>query len=96
MNDEILSWQKNALCIGAPSAIFFEDEPTFARGAYKSFCNRCPVKPACLEYALLYNVKGIWGGTTDKERDRLFSKSYIDMLRGDAIESGTYNFTLKA
>lgn len=96
VNDSVLSWQKNALCIGTSSSVFFDDEADHKRGDYKSFCDRCPVKAECLEYALLYNVTGIWGGTTEKERTRLFSRSYIEMLRGDAIESGIYNYTLKA
>lgn len=95
MNDD-LSWQKNALCRGEASAIFFDDESTHIRGAYTIFCSRCPVRSRCLEYALLYNMTGIWGGMTDKERHRLYSKDYISMLRDDAIESGIYNFTLKA
>lgn len=96
MNDEVLSWQKNALCIGKPSAIFFDDEAAYKRGYYKTICDQCPVKARCLEYALLYNMKGIWGGLTDKERSKLYSRDYVSMLREDAIESGIYNFTLKA
>lgn len=96
MNDEVLSWQKNALCIGISSSIFFDDEASHKRGAYKSFCNACPVRSRCLEYALLYNMTGIWGGMTDKERRKLYSRDYVSMLRDDAIESGIYNFTLKA
>lgn len=96
MNDGVLSWQKNALCIGIPSAVFFDDEALHERGHYKRICDACPVKARCLEYALLYNMTGIWGGMTDKERRKLYSPDYVSMLRDDAIESGIYNFTLKA
>lgn len=96
MDDGVLAWQKNALCIGKPPSIFFDDEATSNRGDYKSICGRCPVRGDCLEYALLYNMTGIWGGLTDKERLRRYSKDYLEMLRDDAIESGIYNFTLKA
>lgn len=35
----------------------------------KNFCNKCPVKDLCLEYALLDRVdEGVWGGTTYHER----------------------------
>jgi WhiB family redox-sensing transcriptional regulator len=31
-------------------------------------CKACPERVACLEYALHYKVRGIWGGTTYTER----------------------------
>ena len=34
----------------------------------KEFCDWCPVMKTCLEYAILYDEAGIWGGTTEKER----------------------------
>lgn len=32
------------------------------------FCDSCPVKKLCFEYAVLYDEDGIWGGATEKER----------------------------
>jgi WhiB family redox-sensing transcriptional regulator len=35
----------------------------------KAICNECPVKVACLEYAISSNQdSGVWGGTTEEER----------------------------
>lgn len=34
-------------------------------------CRRCRVRRACLAFALEHDERGIWGGTTDRERDRL-------------------------
>jgi len=35
----------------------------------KSICARCPVKDACLSFAIETNQEyGIWGGTTEDER----------------------------
>lgn len=36
-----------------------------------SFCDRCPVRPECLHYALLYRESGYWGGTDTAERRAL-------------------------
>lgn len=37
-----------------------------------SICNRCPVREACLEYALAnHEDHGIWGGKSERERWRI-------------------------
>lgn len=37
----------------------------------KKICARCPVRMACLEFAVANNCSGVWGGTTDSERKAL-------------------------
>lgn len=37
----------------------------------KSICNRCEWQVECLEYALHYNVDGIWGATIPNERRKI-------------------------
>jgi WhiB family redox-sensing transcriptional regulator len=38
----------------------------------KAICETCPVRLACLAFALERNEKfGVWGGLTEKERARL-------------------------
>lgn len=34
----------------------------------RAVCRACPLRDACLEYALAWDVDGIWGGTTRDER----------------------------
>lgn len=34
-------------------------------------CRECPVKAACLEFALTWDMVGVWGGTTTPERRRI-------------------------
>lgn len=92
-NDGVSLWQSEANCVGIPGKIFFSDESE-KKGLYKEFCNGCSVKSECLEYALVYDLSGIWGGTTDKDRRRV-SKINKAMLRDDYIESGLYNQALK-
>lgn len=69
-------WHDDAQCQGASSLIFF---PIMEEGNWamlvsiaKSMCDRCVVKPQCLDYAIETNQKeGVWGGKTYKERKRL-------------------------
>ncbi|MCL4442947.1 MAG: WhiB family transcriptional regulator [Actinobacteria bacterium] len=38
----------------------------------KSVCEQCPVREACLEYALANRERyGIWGGASERERRRI-------------------------
>ena len=41
--------------------------------AAKKVCKECPLVRQCLEYALINNEIGVWGGTTEYER-RLIKK----------------------
>ncbi|OYN81730.1 WhiB family transcriptional regulator [Mycolicibacterium sphagni] len=49
------------------------------RDAAKAMCGGCPVKAACLEYALDWDSshdyyersEGVWGGTTEAERKEI-------------------------
>lgn len=34
-----------------------------------SICQQCPIQEKCLEYAILAEPHGIWGGTTEEERE---------------------------
>jgi len=65
------AWQSDASCRGVDAELFFpateeESEPA------KAICETCPVRLACLAFALERNEKfGVWGGLTEKERARL-------------------------
>jgi len=68
----------------------------------KSLCQKCPWIQECLTYSLHYDVVGIWGGTTDKERAKLRKEKNIEAeplyseslftpsLRGK-VATGRYN-----
>ena len=34
-------------------------------------CRDCPIKAACADHALTHYLHGVWGGTSDTDRDRL-------------------------
>jgi hypothetical protein len=94
-NDGVSLWQENARCTGQDSEIFFESESHTTKA--KAICNAgCPVKAKCLEYALLYDMSGVWGGTSEKDRRRQFKPPLIKILKEDAQESGTFNYALKS
>lgn len=38
----------------------------------RAICDDCPVRQACLDFAMADpSLKGVWGGTTDRDRKRL-------------------------
>lgn len=92
----MVGWQYRAKCRGLEPSIFFNDEfQTKPSNSYRRICAECPVISECLEYALVYNLQGVWGGTTDRDRRRI-PQHKIDMLRDDYRESGLYDDRLKA
>jgi WhiB family transcriptional regulator, redox-sensing transcriptional regulator len=68
-----VNWREDAACTGVNSDLFFpasEDEE--ASEAAKAICEQCPVREACLQYALATNqAAGVWGGLDAGERRRM-------------------------
>lgn len=69
-----------AACRDLPEAdksIFFPPPGTAYKRALR-ICKSCPVKAECLEWALTWELRddhefyGIYGGTTARERERLY------------------------
>lgn len=66
-----LAWQADALCAQTDPEAFFPEKGGSTRDA-KRVCNECPVREACLEYAMDNDERfGIWGGLSEHERRRL-------------------------
>lgn len=67
------SWRQDAACAGSDPNLFFpsgDDEAQVDKA--KDVCATCPVREACLQYALTTNqTDGVWGGLTGAERRRL-------------------------
>ena len=91
--DGVELWQDEAKCRNLDTEQFFAKADTKEA---KKFCATCPVQSDCLEYALVYDLYGVWGGTSDADRKRKYSKDYREFLRDDLKESGLYNESLKA
>ena len=72
--DDPNGWRNDALCRGVETELFFPagelgEEPVRHAEAAKAVCAQCPVREACLEYALATDQPfGVWGGTTEAER----------------------------
>lgn len=68
-------WRKLAACRGHDPNIYIPEKKDKKDTKHydKSTCNSCKVKAECLDYALKNRaVKGLWGGTTPKEREKLY------------------------
>lgn len=64
-------WFPEAVCRIEPAKTEFIKKSK----SVKQYCEECPVKGECLEYAILYSEHGVWGGTTDVERERVIEGS---------------------
>jgi WhiB family redox-sensing transcriptional regulator len=70
-----VGWQESAACKTAEPELFF---PISASGRSRAdtararaICHDCPVRQACLDYAMATAQQhGIWGGFTEEERHR--------------------------
>ena len=76
-----LEWQKGANCKGSNSDLFFLDRGASSQPA-KAICRGCPVREACLDFALRTNqLFGIWGGLSERERRRVRRERQIPVVR---------------
>jgi WhiB family redox-sensing transcriptional regulator len=63
-----VGWQLRALCSQMDPELWFP-EPWEDEAPAKAVCGRCPVRAACLAYALDTNEQhGVWGGLSPEER----------------------------
>lgn len=82
MSGELAVWQEQAACkdqnltIKQLDAVFFPDGENLeaARRAEQAFCGWCPVRSACLTYAVQFAPFGLWAGTTPAQRRALGRK----------------------
>ena len=69
-------WMADKACTLADRHLFFSENNSkrlvvrMAEMQAKQICAGCPVKGACLDYAIEGDMYGIWGGMTRDERDR--------------------------
>lgn len=69
-------WVRYAACRGADTAIFYPGRGESPEAAI-AYCNRCPVRELCLDYADSFkDTFGVWGGTTGNDRRRIRSEHY--------------------
>ena len=69
-----LAWRQRAACRGVDPDIFYPVSDEEAEDA-KAICAICPVRQACLEWALANRERdGVWGGATERERRRIIRR----------------------
>lgn len=79
-------WRDQASCGSTDPVLFFPvgstgDAVDLIRAA-KAVCQGCPVRSACLNFALETNQEaGIWGGTSAEER-RMLRRRWLAGRRG--------------
>jgi WhiB family redox-sensing transcriptional regulator len=49
--------------------------------AAKEICSTCPLKAPCLEYAINNSEIGVWGGTTEHQRDDIRKVARVRLVR---------------
>lgn len=68
-------WRDRARCREADPELFFPvgtGDPAKAQIAEaKKVCAQCPVVEPCLRWALDNSQTGVWGGTSDEERQAI-------------------------
>jgi WhiB family redox-sensing transcriptional regulator len=90
MTDPLLDLiQRAGACRTEDPTLFFPpyDSPS-ANAPAKAVCERCPIKPECLEWALDHEDEGVWGGTGPADRRALLRKRdrvHCVMCGGDSI-----------
>ena len=66
-------WRELAACRGTDLEVFFPGPGESAEAA-RRVCAACPVRQACLDYAITNRIAyGVWGGLTERERRALRS-----------------------
>lgn len=68
-------WHQEALCRGADTDIFYPPErDAAAMRQAKAICAACPVSEPCGAEGLANRERGVWGGMSDRQRDRINGK----------------------
>ena len=58
-------------CRGLNTEMFYPEIVQYTRVEtkfYDKLCKDCPIKQACLEWGLVHERQGVWGGTTPDTR----------------------------
>lgn len=59
-------------------------------GPADRYCDGCPVRSSCRNYAILYDEDGFWAGTSESERAfiQLASPGLKEAIREEQVKSG--------
>lgn len=66
------AWEAEGACRGHKNPDLWFPERGEANAEAKAICHACPVRRACLDFALTHRIQyGVWGGRSALQRDRI-------------------------
>lgn len=86
--EEVHHWEEEAACknqTDIPKEWFYPEKGwthlhPYVRAAL-AVCKECPVQVKCLEYALVKEAYGVWGGMTEQQREAYRRHHRMPVLR---------------
>lgn len=88
VGDEV-DWRKIGSCAGSDTAVFYPEDDKDEGIEAKGICAHCPVRDACLQYALDTREKnGVWGGHTARDRRRIVRDRQKAARKAKASQKG--------
>ena len=83
MSKKSLRWQDQSACGGEDTNLWYPEKGQSPSKKAIGLCYSCPVKEACLEYAIENEERfGIWGGLTPNERKKIVNERLRRNLNG--------------
>lgn len=70
-----VDWSLAGPCRTSPPEKYFTDNPSILHA--QQLCADCPIRVECGEYALTYDLYGVWGGLTRRHRRLIQQKRGI-------------------
>lgn len=84
---DYFDWVKEARCAGSNYRRFFPTQYERKAISAKVICEDCPVKRDCLDHAIIYLERGIWGGTTENARKSLIRENRSALVSQAKLEN---------
>jgi WhiB family transcriptional regulator, redox-sensing transcriptional regulator len=78
------SWKTLGRCHGMAPDVFFPEKNRWAEKTAKAICAGCPVEAQCMDYAIANSEVGVWGGTTERQRNKIRNR-YVRPRGNEAI-----------
>lgn len=66
-----MAWADQAACTHLDPNLFYPNRGQAIDAKVVAACDRCPVRPACLGWALRREHHGYWAGTSERGRRRM-------------------------
>lgn len=83
------TWFKSANCINK-THLFFPARGYSAINEARLLCLTCPVRTQCFDYSIelaqQFNVDGVWGGATKKEREQYMKQKGLHISRRTTVQ----------